>query len=124
MDLIRGKDLKTFIKYKRQICMTMNSQYGEEERLEPTPHEMEKLLQEYEDKFQAPNSLPPNKSVDHEMPLKPDAQPFKLKPCRYPYCHKKEIENQVAKMLQKGIVKYSNSHFPSPVLLVKKKERT
>ncbi|XP_071939847.1 uncharacterized protein [Coffea arabica] len=42
----------------------------------------------------------------------------------YPHYHNEEIEKQVAKMLQKDIVKYNNSPFASPVLLVKKKEGT
>nr|XP_027081138.1 uncharacterized protein LOC113703854 [Coffea arabica] len=124
MDLIRGKDLRTFIEYKKQMCMAMTSQQQEGSKLESTPQEVQELLQEYEDIFQTPSSLPPSRSVDHEIPLKPNAQPFKLKPYRYPHCHKEEIKRQVTEMLQKGIVKHSNSPFASPVLLVKKKEGT
>ncbi|XP_027062727.1 uncharacterized protein [Coffea arabica] len=126
MDLIRGKDLRTFIEYKRQMCMAISSQQDKdrEGESEPTPQEVETLLQDYKDVFQTPSSLPPSRSVDHEIPLKQEAQPFKLKPYRYPHCHKEEIEKQVAEMLQKGIVKHSNSPFASPVLLVKKKEGT
>ena len=62
--------------------------------------------------------------MDHEIPLKPGTKPFKLKPYRYPHCHKEEIEKQVTEMLQKGIVKCNNSLFASLVLLVKKKEGT
>nr|XP_027097511.1 uncharacterized protein LOC113717062 [Coffea arabica] len=124
LDLIRGKDLRTFIQYKRQMCLAMNIQQNEGSRLDTTPLEVHQLLQEFEDVFQAPQSLPPSRSIDHEITLKPDAQPFKLKPYRYPHCHKEEIERQVTEMLQKGIVKHSNSPFASPVLLVKKKEGT
>ena len=106
------------------MAMSGKQDKDREGELEPTPQEVEALLQEYKDVFQTPNSLPPSRSVDHEIPLKPEAQPFKLKPYRYPHCHKEEIERQVADMLQKGIVKHSNSPFVSPVLLVKKKEGT
>ncbi|XP_071939900.1 uncharacterized protein [Coffea arabica] len=124
MDLIRGKDLRTFIEYKRQMCMALKCKSNTEEGAEPIPQEVGKLLQEYDDVFQKPNSLPPSRSVDHEIPLKSEAQPFKLKPYRYPHCHKEELEKQVTEMLQTGVVKYSNNLFASPVLLVKKKEGT
>ncbi|XP_027127715.2 uncharacterized protein [Coffea arabica] len=124
MDLIRGKDLRTFIEYKRQMCMAMSSHQSKESIPDSIPQAVQELLQEFEDVFQTPSSLPPTRSVDHEIPLKPDAQPFKLKPYRYPHYHKEEIERQVTEMLHRGIVKHSNSPFASPVLLVKKKEGT
>ena len=79
--------------------MAMSSQQDQEGKLERTPQEVEALLQEYKDVFQTPNSLPPSRSIDHEIPLKPEAQPFKLKSYRHPYCHMEEIERQVTKML-------------------------
>nr|XP_027123207.1 uncharacterized protein LOC113739959 [Coffea arabica] len=103
MDLIRGKDLRTFIEYKKQMCMAMCGQQEKDRqgKSETTPQEVEALLQDYKDVFQTPSSLPPSRSVDHEIPLKQEAQPFKLKPYRYPHCHKEEIERQVTEMLQK-----------------------
>ena len=124
MDLIRGKDLRIFIEYKRQMCMALNCKSKTEEGVETIPQEVIELLRDYDDVLQTPSSLPPSRSVDHEIHLKPEAQPFKLKPYRYPHCPKEEIEKQVAEMLQKGIVKYCNNLFASPVLLVKKKEGT
>ncbi|XP_071929039.1 uncharacterized protein [Coffea arabica] len=104
--------------------MAMTSKNDEEEGIELVPQEVVELLLEYEDVFQLPNSLPPSRSVDHAIPLKPGAQPFKLKPYRYPHCHNEEIEKQVAEMLHKGITKHNNSPFASPVLLVKENEGT
>ncbi|XP_027081018.1 uncharacterized protein [Coffea arabica] len=46
MDLIRGKNLRTFIEYTRQMCMAMSSQQDQEGKLKPTPQEVEALLQE------------------------------------------------------------------------------
>ncbi|XP_071913949.1 uncharacterized protein [Coffea arabica] len=75
--------------------------------------------------------LLPERELDHQIILKPGAEPFKLKPYRYPHSHKAEIEKQeaeiekqVAEMLTNGIVKHSTSPFASPVLLVKKKDNT
>ncbi|XP_027175053.1 uncharacterized protein LOC113774658 [Coffea eugenioides] len=74
--------------------------------------------------FETPQGLPPERELDHQITLKPGAEPFKLKPYRYPHAHKSEIEKQVAEMLTNGIVKHSCSPFASPVLLVKKKDNT
>lgn len=61
--------------------------------------EIKQLLEEFSKVFQQLMSLPPIKMCDHEIPLKPGAQPFKLKPCRYPYSQKDEIEKQVTQII-------------------------
>lgn len=88
------------------------------------PDEIFELLLEFPDVFETPKELPPTRFLDHAIPLKNDFQPFKIKPYRYPYSQKSEIEVQVAKMLETGIARPSTCPFASPVLLVKKKDGT
>jgi len=45
-----------------------------------------------------------------------------VRPYKYPYFQKKEIEEQVATMLARGFIQPSSNPFCSPVLLVKKKD--
>lgn len=45
-----------------------------------------------------------------------------MKPYKYPYYQKQEIEDQVAAMLVKGFIQPSSSPFSSSILLVKKKD--
>jgi hypothetical protein len=71
--------------------------------------------------FQPPDSLPPSRACNHAIPLLPEAQPFYIRPYRYPPALKDEIERQVEEMLSQGLIQPSHSLFSSPVLLVKKK---
>ncbi|XP_027182371.1 uncharacterized protein LOC113780793 [Coffea eugenioides] len=104
--------------YDWQACMVKihNSQVISE------PDSLTKLLAKYDDVFAEPNTLPPNRCHDHQIPLKPDAQPFKIPPYRYPHVQKNEIDRQVKDMLNSGLIQDSHSPFASPALLVKKKD--
>lgn len=85
------------------------------------PSEICHLLQQFADLFQEPQGLPPSRPGDHQIPLIPGAQPFRLQPYRYNPTQKDEIEKQTADMLRKGWIQHSSSPFSSPILLVKKK---
>jgi hypothetical protein len=54
----------------------------------------------------------------------PGAAPVNIRPYKYSLAQKDEIERQIAEMMQNGIIKPSQSPYASPVLLVKKKDRT
>lgn len=54
---------------------------GEEQAQLPT--EVQNLLQEFDDRFQAPTELPPRRPEDHTIPLIPGAQPVSARPYRY-----------------------------------------
>jgi hypothetical protein len=84
--------------------------------------ELQFLLEEYKDVFDAPTSLPPSRPFDHHIPLLPDAIPVNSKPYRYSPFHKTEIEKQVSELLKSGLIIPSVSPFASPVLLVQKKD--
>ena len=80
------------------------------------------LLQKFKPLFQPPSTLPPPRNTNHTIHLLPNSQPVNVRPYRYPYFQKQEIEKQVAEMLYHGIIRPSTSPFSSPVLLVKKKD--
>ena len=91
LDLILGKDLKYFIEYKRYVCSAMELKESKGGTESVIPKEVEDILSEYADVFKAPDSLPSNRSIDHEITLKPGSQPVKLKPYHYPHSQKGEI---------------------------------
>jgi len=77
------------------------------------------LLQHFDSVFAEPKGLPPPCSQDHQILLKSD-QPVSVRPYRYPYFQKSEIEKIVKDLLQSGVIQSSQSPFSSPVLLVRK----
>ncbi|KAL5582355.1 hypothetical protein UlMin_014797 [Ulmus minor] len=64
------------------------------------------------------------REIDHCIPLKDGTEPTNVRPYRYAYFQKAEIEKQVLDMLQLGLIWPSTSPFSFPVLLVKKKDDT
>ena len=72
---------------------------------------MQSLLQEFEDVFSKPTTLPPSRPYDHTIPLLPDAVPVNTKPYRYSPIHKDEIERQVKELLSQGFITQSTSPF-------------
>jgi hypothetical protein len=78
------------------------------------------IVEEFLDVFAEPTGLPPSRSHDHAIILKQDAQPVSVRPYRYPYYQKEEIEKIVRKLLESEVIQPSQSPFSSPVLLVRK----
>jgi hypothetical protein len=78
------------------------------------------LLEEFHSVFLEPKGLPPVRSHDHQILLKEGTQPICVRPYRYPYYQKTEIEKIVKDLLESGVIKPSQSPFSSPVLLVRK----
>ncbi|XP_042035404.1 uncharacterized protein LOC121781782 [Salvia splendens] len=82
------------------------------------------VLERFRQVFGVPEGLPPVRQFDHRVHLLPGAKPVNVRPYRYPYFQKNEIERQVKEMLEQGIIQRSNSPFSSPVLLIRKKDGT
>lgn len=86
------------------------------------PAPIQTLLGEFQELFDEPKGLPPQREFDHIIELIPGAQPVNVRPYRYNPAQKDEIEVQVNEMLRQGIIQHSQSPFSSPVLLVQKKD--
>lgn len=57
----------------------------------------------------------------HIIELQAGIGPISVRPYRYPYAYKDEIEKQVNELLQQGVTRNSSSSFSSSMILVKKK---
>ena len=84
--------------------------------------DLQKVLDKYSMVFDTPKGLRPIWDHDHAINLIPGSVPPNIRPYRYPYAQKSEIERMIAKMLEAGIIQPSQSSFSTPVVLVYKKE--
>ncbi|WVY96427.1 hypothetical protein V8G54_028578 [Vigna mungo] len=84
----------------------------------PLP-QISSLLHKYYKLFQKFPSIPPSRYTDHKILFFPTSASVTVRPYKYPYFQKAEIEKQVEEMLIDGLIHPSQSHFSSPVLLVK-----
>jgi hypothetical protein len=122
------KGLKGLLK-KNIICHWVELHHGTESVLAlqntaniDVPVPVQELLLKFKDLFAKPQSLPPRRDIDHQIPLISGAQPVNVRPYRYSPHQKNEIKKQVQEILQIGIIQLSSSPFASSVLLVKKKD--
>ena len=88
------------------------------------PLDMQTLIEDFAAIFEEPQQLPPVREVDHCISLKEGTKPTNVRPYRYAYFQKAEIEKQVLDMLKLGLIRPSTNPFSSPILLVKKKDDT
>lgn len=58
----------------------------------PLPTEVQEVLQEFQELFCPPMSLPPRRAHDHKIPLVPGAQAVSARPYRYIPQQKDEIQ--------------------------------
>ncbi|TYK28539.1 Retrovirus-related Pol polyprotein from transposon opus [Cucumis melo var. makuwa] len=59
--------------------------------------------------------------IEHHIHLKAGADPVNVRPNRYGFQQKAEMEKLVDEVLSSGVIRPSTSPYSSPVLLVKKK---
>ena len=73
--------------------------------------DLQKVLDNHSKVFETPNGIPPIRDHDHAIHLIPGSVPPNIRPYRYPYAQKSEIERMVAEILESGIIQPSQSSF-------------
>ncbi|KAA0046073.1 Transposon Ty3-G Gag-Pol polyprotein [Cucumis melo var. makuwa] len=80
------------------------------------------VIKQYQDVFEWPEKLPPRREIEHQIHMKEGTDPINVRPYRYGFHQKGEMEKLVQEMLNSGVIRLSTSPYSSPVLLVKKKD--
>ena len=85
--------------------------------------ELGKILNKHKIVFEElPKDLPPQREQDHAIELITGSNPPNIRPYRYPYQQKSEIEKLVQELMDAGAIIESKSSFSAPVILVRKKD--
>ena len=66
--------------------------------------DIQKVMDRYSKVFDTPKGLPPTRDHDHAIKLIPRSVPPNIRPYRYPYAQKSEIECMVDEMLEASII--------------------
>ena len=82
------------------------------------PESILTTLTQYMDVFDWPKELPPSRDIKHHIHIREGEDPVNVRPYRYAFQQKEELEKLVDEMMASGIICPSTS----PVLLVKKKD--
>jgi hypothetical protein len=87
------------------------------------PQDLQALLSKHQTVFSTPQGLPPSHGVhDHSIPLVPGSLPPNIRPYRYHFAQKNEIEKMVQELLTARVIHPSTSPYSSLVVMVLKKE--
>jgi hypothetical protein len=87
------------------------------------PQDLQRIIDKNSKVFEdIPKGLPPTLNHDHEIHLIPESVPPNIRPYRYPYAQKSEIECMVEEMLEASIIRPSQSSYSAPVVMVFKKD--
>jgi gas vesicle protein len=89
------------------------------------PQDLQRIIDKHSKVFEdIPKGLPPTRNHDHEIHLIPGSVPPNIRPYRYPYAQKSEIERMVEEILEVGIIRPSQSSYSAPVVMVFKKDNS
>ena len=81
----------------------------------------QKILDNHSKVFETPKGLPPIHDHDHAIHFILGSVPPNIRPYKYPYVQKSEIERMIAEILEAGIIQPSQSCFSTLVVLVYKR---
>jgi hypothetical protein len=99
-------------------------QESDNHTVQPLSPGIQYLLDKFEDVFAASTGLPPSRQYDHQIPRIPDARPVSTRPYRVAPEQKTKLEKHIQELQEQGVVVHSNSAFSSPVILVRKSDKT
>jgi hypothetical protein len=85
-----------------------------------TPPSLQRLLEQFNDVFAKPKQLPPQRDVDHKIPLQPGAEIVKTRPYILSHHQNDTMEPLILQLLKNQVIRPSVKPYSSPAILVKK----
>jgi hypothetical protein len=85
---------------------------------------LQQLLDQYRDVFAKPTTLPPERDIDHTIPLQAGAEIVNSRPYMLSHTQKDTMEALILQHLKNQVIRLSVSPYSSPAILVKKKDRS
>ena len=82
---------------------------------------VDSLQHDFADVFATPSGLPPDRGVDHVVPLLPNSQPPFQRMYRSAPSELQEVQRQITELLSKQLIEPSTSPYSAPVHFVEKK---
>ena len=84
----------------------------------------QKILEEFADVVtnDPPTEMPPHRDIEHHIDLKEGSKPVWRRQYRLSFEEKKELQKQIAELIEQGFIRPSASPYNAPVLFVKKKD--
>jgi hypothetical protein len=107
-----------------QIWMCKSKKEQNQYSFNQIPAALHPVLQKFCKVFESSTALPPKRNIDHTIPLILNYRPVNLRPYKYSYFQKLELEKNMAELLDSAVIRPSTSPFSSPALLVKKKDES
>jgi hypothetical protein len=94
----------------------------EADKLAGVDPDVKPLLEEFADVFESLETLPPERGIQHAIPLEPGVKPPFRPMYRLSPAEREEAERQIKEYLAKGWIEPSSSPFGAPILFVQKKD--
>lgn len=124
LDVLEGDLMEKLWQLKR-IIYVLSAKLLEDANVQNEYLEdLQRLFDEFATVFEIPIGLPLKRYYDHQIPLINPNISVSARLYRYPFFQKNEIEKQVKEMLDTDIIRSSCSLFASPVVLVRKSDRS
>jgi hypothetical protein len=82
------------------------------------------VVNQYDDMFQEPKGLPPERAIQHETQLQQDCPLLNIGMYRMSVMENDEINKQIQELFEKGVIMPNTSPCGSPIVLVPKKDGT
>ena len=82
---------------------------------------LDSVKSEFADVFAKPSGLPPDRGIEHVIPLEPNAQPPFKRMYRLSPSELVKVKRQVTELMQKQLIEPSVSPYGAPLLFVLKK---